>query len=72
MASERNYKKMNNYERIKSMSIEEMAIHQAKFSRAVIDGVFMALNIKVEAEPPLQMSIDNQKKWLLMESEVEE
>lgn len=60
---------MNNYERIKAMTLDEMAEHHALFARAVIKGALTALNLKPVNYPPLEVSIKNQKQWLQAESE---
>ena len=60
---------MNNYEKIKSMSVDEMAEHHALFSRAVIKGFLQAMNLETTGEVPIEISIKNQKQWLLAESE---
>lgn len=60
---------MNNYEKIKAMSIEEMAVHHALFARACIKGALSALQLKPINYPPMNISINNQKQWLESESE---
>jgi len=60
---------LNNFEKIKAMSIDEMARHHALFARAVIDGALQALKLKAINYPPLEISINNQLQWLESESE---
>lgn len=58
---------MNNYEKIKAMSIDEMAEHHALFARAVIEGFMAALSIELTGEVPIEVRIKNQKQWLQQE-----
>ena len=60
---------MNNYDRIKAMTLDEMAEHHAIFAKAVIDGFTTALSIELTGEVPIEVSIKNQKQWLQQESE---
>lgn len=60
---------MNNYEKIKNMTLDEMAEHHALFARAVIEGALTALKLKPLTYLPLEISIANQKQWLQQESE---
>ena len=60
---------MNNFEKIKNMTLDEMAEHHALFARTVIKGFTTALNIELTGEVPLEISIKNQKQWLQTESE---
>lgn len=62
---------MNNFEKIKSMTLDEMAKHHALFARAVIEGFTTALSIELTGEVPIEVSIKNQKQWLQAESEEE-
>ena len=62
---------MNNYERIKNMSFDEMAefffFFFFFFLRAVIEGFKMALGIELTGEVPIEVSIKNQRQWLQQE-----
>lgn len=60
---------MNNFEKIKAMSIDEMAEHHALFARAVINGAFAALKLVPIDYPPMEESIANQKQWFKSEEE---
>ena len=60
---------MNNFEKIKNMTLDEMAEHHALFARAVIEGALTALKLKPVNYPPLEVSIANQKQWLQQERE---
>lgn len=55
---------MRNIDKIKSMSIDEMAKHHALFTRAVIEGALAALKLEPIDYPPMEVSIANQKQWL--------
>lgn len=62
---------MNNFEKIKAMSIDEMAIYLALYTDKIIKGVLQDFNIEVKNFPPLEFCIANQKQWLEHESEEE-
>lgn len=62
---------MKIYEKIKTMSLDEMAEHHARYARAYIDGVLTVIKNKTGVEfetlPPMETEKENAKKWLQME-----
>jgi hypothetical protein len=62
---------MNIYETIKTMTLDEMAEHHARYTRAYIDGVLTVIKNKTGVEfetlPPMEREIKNAREWLQME-----
>ena len=63
---------MEIYEKIKTMTLNEMAEHHARYGRACIDGVLTVIKnktgVEFETMPTLEETIERAKKWLQMEA----
>lgn len=62
---------MKIYEKIKTMTLEEMAEHHARYTRAYMEGVLYVIKektgVEFESMPTLEEEIERAKKWLQME-----
>ena len=62
---------MKIYEKIKTMTLDEIAEHHVRYARAYIDGVLTVIKKKTGVEfenfPTMETEIENAKKWLQME-----